>query len=727
MLFSLCGALLPVLGITWWSVSNGRDSLNSLTSSAEAAAIAEAEERLQAIADCRGLALDSYSSRVREDLVLLAGAPDTAAALSAFATAFAELRQATSTEQRDHLRSYYKNIFATEYVRQNPGSADPSLAWLAQLSPAGVALQRRYLQDNVHPLGQKHRLDVPTGAPDAYDRAHAIHHPTFRRLVEVIGYYDVFFVDAHGNLVYTVYKELDFATSLADGPAASTNLARVVALAAVAPRDQVIGTDFERYAPSYEAPAAFAAVPVFAEGLRLGVLAVQLPLARIGNMMATTTGLGESGEAYLVGADGTMRSDARRDLAHHSVATSARSGEAGTVRTEAVVRAMAGESGVAQYPNYAGKAVLGAFRAARFLDCSWALCVEQERDEALASAAHMREEGQARIGAFEELGLLACLLVGVTVTVVSWLLAKRLARPARDGAAVLQVVATGDLRPRVVGACNDEIGRMGRSLNVALDALGGSLSRVQARMNEIDGTVGDLRGASREVACAASETAANLQEMRATLSEVVEGGRNCCEQATAASQLVTAAQSSVRAGRSATEHLANLMEEAKTAADDVRTVLDTIDGIAFQTNLLALNAAVEAARAGEAGKGFAVVAEEVRGLAQRCAAAARDTGRRVAVSHERTTAGASAVATVQRCFTEIEGASERMDTLAGATRQGIEKQAEQIRALSTAVGEIDAMTQRNASAAEQLSASVISTQEQAAAVRADLGKFTFTV
>ena len=207
------------------------------------------------------------------------------------------------------------------------------------------------------------------------------------------------------------------------------------------------------------------------------------------------------------------------------------------------------------------------------------------------------------------------------------------------------------------------------------------------------------------------------------MTEIENESQQCCRQAVEANRLATTTQDSVAAGRAATDRLATTMQEAQAAADDVRKVLGTIDEIAFQTNLLALNAAVEAARAGEAGKGFAVVAEEVRNLAQRSAAAARDTGARIQRSHQRTQAGAEAVVKVLTSFGDIASATTQVAALTAAVRDSIEGEAAQLQVVGAGVAKLDEMAQTNASAAEQLSAAVATSQEQTAAVRSDLGKF----
>lgn len=146
------------------------------------------------------------------------------------------------------------------------------------------------------------------------------------------------------------------------------------------------------------------------------------------------------------------------------------------------------------------------------------------------------------------------------------------------------------------------------------------------------------------------------------------------------------------------------MQTIKSASDDITKILKTIDEIAFQTNILALNAAVEAARAGEHGAGFAVVAEEVRALAQRSALAARETAAKIEHSVLQSTHGVQISAEVAKSFSEIQGRIQELDTLVAEIAAASGEQNQGIEQVSTAVSQMDKVTQSNAGSAEETAA-----------------------
>ena len=181
----------------------------------------------------------------------------------------------------------------------------------------------------------------------AYSKRHAEIHPIVRSYLEKFGYYDIFLVDHQtGHIVYSVFKELDFATSLKDGPYSNTNFARVFKKAARASqKDFVVLEDYEEYTPSYEAPASFIASPIFNGDKKVGVAIFQMPLDRINKLMTQREGLGQTEETYLIGPDKLMRSDSYLDPQNHSVKASWANPEKGAVNTEAANDVLSGKTG----------------------------------------------------------------------------------------------------------------------------------------------------------------------------------------------------------------------------------------------------------------------------------------------------------------------------------------------------------------------------------------------
>jgi len=186
-------------------------------------------------------------------------------------------------------------------------------AWRDLVSNQADKLQKMYIEDNPNAAGEKHLLNAATDQTVMYNRVHAKYHPWFRDLLNARGYYDIFLIDDDGNVVYSVYKEADFATNLVNGPWKDSDLAKVWRMVQDNfKKDYVAFTDFAPYAPSNSAPASFIASPIFDhEGATHGTLIFQMPVDRINGIMQQATGMGETGETYLVGNDHLMRSTSR--------------------------------------------------------------------------------------------------------------------------------------------------------------------------------------------------------------------------------------------------------------------------------------------------------------------------------------------------------------------------------------------------------------------------------
>ncbi len=225
------------------------------------------------MASSRAHELERYFQRIRTDLHSVASDPTTGIALSEFNEAFAGLAMEGSATQ----------VLKDAYIRNNP-----------------------------NPLGEKHLLDAAmTGT--AYDDVHARYHPWMRGHLLDNGYYDIFFFNTRGDLIYSVFKEEDFATNFArdGGEWSGTDLGAAFRGAMALESGGFAFFDFAPYAPSNDAPASFMSMPVFENGERIGVVAFQMPIDGINTIMSDTSGLGETGEALIVGQDRLLRNDSR--------------------------------------------------------------------------------------------------------------------------------------------------------------------------------------------------------------------------------------------------------------------------------------------------------------------------------------------------------------------------------------------------------------------------------
>ncbi len=610
-------------------------------------------ERLISLRDIRKAQLENYFDTIRNQVLNLSRSAPAVAALRqlpAAAAAYpAEAGSADTETLRKELNNYYSHDFGREYQRRNPGNGPRSETTAGELDSVAVALQHRFILTNRHPLGEKHNL-VDAGDNSTYARLHKRFHPYFLDFQQRFGFYDLFLVDAEsGRIVYTVFKELDYATSLKAGPYANTGIGEVFrkANAAKAP-DFVALSDFAPYAPSYLDPAAFIAAPVFDQGRKLGVLIFQTPIDRINAVMTQEgnwreAGLGESGETFIVGPDGRMRSISRfliedkpaylkaiRDtgLSEDLVRLiDAKNTDIGLhpVDNEGSRAALAGESGFGVFQDYRGVQVLSAYSPLQIEGLNWGILADLAADEAFAHADTLTEQVYILSAAVAAALILLAAGVGVwfanaqTHTILQ--LSKTISEVERDA----------DLTRSVAITANDELGEAANAFNAMIANFRSSLHQVAEATARLattsEGASSVTAQTHQSVQSQLSETsqvATAMTEMSATVQEVAN---NVAASAQAAEDANGKASEGAAAMQQTIHHISRLAQEVESAAlvigqleqysDEIGSVLDVINNVADQTNLLALNAAIEAARAGEQGRGFAVVAEEVRTLAGR--------------------------------------------------------------------------------------------------------------
>jgi len=343
----------------------------------------DAMSKLEAVRDNKANGLQAYLSRVRSQVITFANSRVVTEGMGQFDAAFSDIENSISTSQANadmqRMSEYYSNEFNPLFTEQNQKSAD--LDTMMDIQPIAKVLQTRYIKDNPNPLGSKEVMDKASDG-SRYSTLHADYHPVVRNFLQEFGYYDIFFVNTDGDIVYSVFKELDFATNLKDGPYNDTGFAEVAIAANSLEHGQVAMSDLALYSPSYNAPAAFISTPIFSKGQRQGSLVFQMPLDQITGVMSERAGLGETGETYLVGEDHLMRSDSYLDPIAHSVVESFRHPENGKATTTAVVDALAGGTESTVIIDYNGNPVLSAYAPFQFENLNWALLSEIDVAEA---------------------------------------------------------------------------------------------------------------------------------------------------------------------------------------------------------------------------------------------------------------------------------------------------------------------------------------------------------
>ncbi|WP_420991870.1 methyl-accepting chemotaxis protein [Cupriavidus sp. 30B13] len=355
----------------------------------------------------------------------------------------------------------------------------------------------------------------------------------------------------------------------------------------------------------------------------------------------------------------------------------------------------------------------------------------------VVEAARTRQERQAADTVAEVAssqlhaqGLMVAMLLAslAAAAALAWFAARQLlsqlgGEPA-DAAQVASRIASGDLRQAVPLRRGDD-----RSLMCLLarmrDQLAGVLADIRRSSGEIaatsEGIAAGNQDLSRRTALQASALAAATDSV-ARLATLVGQAR---EQATESSEMARRARQATDAGMAVVSEMSGAMDAVHGHSRSVAETVAVIESIAFQTNILALNAAVEAARAGEAGRGFAVVAEEVRGLAQRSAASAREIRATIGQATAEIARGAQLSQQVVSAMGGIEQAVGQSHVLAGRLCGVADEQAQGVRAVGAAVAQLDQTSRQNAALVEAVTAQAASLDEQAAGLAAGVARFRF--
>lgn len=541
-----------------------------------------------------------------------------------------------------------------------------------------------------------------------YEKTHARYHEGFDSLVKRYEYYDLFLVEPkNGDVVYSANKEIDFGTSVVTGPFRDSGFGEAARKAFQLQPGEVVVTDLAPNIPSYGAPAAFAAAPIYKKGDMVGAIVVQMPISKFNAIMEDKEGLGESGDALIVGSDNRLRTQVR-SVENNTVFTLHENHsvieDVSTSKVHSRIAAIDEDK----------KDHLVAYIGLDDYGLNWRIYAEIHAEEVFAGAHQLTRTTLI-------IAVIAVLGVFVFALLLGRYFYRQLGGDPSDIRSLAQSIASGDLSEcdkgeQAIGAYVDLVGMRNR-LREILGEANDIADHVRRGAIELSDASNGLSVRTEQQAASLEETASSTEELTSTVKQNTENLRS-------ANQLAIATRDRAVASGDISQRAVLSMQEISSASERIADIIGVINEIAFQTNLLALNAAVEAARAGEQGRGFAVVASEVRQLAGRSASAAKEIKDLIEDSTRKVQEGTGLVQESGTELSEIVQEVSKLTDIVGQISVASEEQSAGIEQINQALVSMDSVTHQNAQMVEEATTTSRDIREQASLLSERIGYFS---
>jgi methyl-accepting chemotaxis protein len=636
----------------------------------EKAAISEAANvRLNALAEGRQMAMENYLTAIENDIVVQAANPLVATAVKNLSQSWQKLDDQAAT--------------ATAY------HGDPDLEKAEDGSE--------------------------------FSTAHATVHSYLSKVAIQNLYLDLMIIDPAGNIIYSASKLKDFGTNVNDGIAKGSGAQKIYTEISKDPKaDKISFVDFSAYAPADGLPTAFVGTPIVStSGEFFGMLVVQMPIDSINDIMQNKHGLGETGDAFLVGPDMLLRSDSQ----------AVRDAKTGKIKPtllelktdQPAIRAIFKSNKETDAPiiDLVGRPAAASLHPLKIFGQKWALVTTISKTEL-----------DLPIVASQKMVFAASIVLLTLAVIAGIMLARQVAGPINQLSLSMQAIADGDTNAVLpTFTRNDEVGDMARVLSVFRDNASERERLAQLQADEANVRATRAAELERQIKTFEAQVITSLDrsvgtavELKASADQMTRMAEATTQRANDSAAISTQTTQNISTVAAAAEQLAVSIEELRnqmvlahnisdaariesTAANaevgslsersqKVGAVVQLISDIAEQTNLLALNATIEAARAGAAGKGFAVVASEVKSLANQTAHATGEISEQIGQMQRASEHAVSAIGRISQTIIQI---SEIASTVASAVNQQ-----------SASTNEISSSAQGTAAGSQNLTEQMVS-------------------
>ncbi|WP_428023513.1 methyl-accepting chemotaxis protein [Arcobacter sp.] len=431
--------------------------------------------KLIAIKVAKSDEIKNYFTSLKSLLISLSNTKSTKDAFSALEDGFYKLSDEINMDT-NNVKSSLEKDFETNYLNSvNYGIPNsPQKKAVSSYIPEDInakIAQYIFITDNDKPIGEKNGLTYNPKYDSTYMNAHQTFHPTFNNYLTNFQLYDIFMVDLKGNVIYTDFKEKDFATNLKNGPYKDSGLAKAYEKALNKNEGEIAFDDFKPYEPSYNGAASFIATPIFINDIKKGVLIFQLPIDMINKIMSfdkkyKEAGLGESGECYLVGSDYAMRNDSRftKDINDPFVKKLNSTIGIWKIKTDSTKAVFEKKQNDGQWiiNDYRDVPVLSVFKKIDIFDGegTWAIVAEIDEEEALTNAHELRNE----------IMIISCILIILFIAINLFFVTKIIVNPINNfkngllGFFKYLNKESSEVKELPVSS-NDEIGEMSKVIN----------------------------------------------------------------------------------------------------------------------------------------------------------------------------------------------------------------------------------------------------------------------